>query len=104
MDTDTLILSVVSAVGGGTLLQIGKKLFSSNRLKELSDIIKVLGDRVDKQDAEIIQLKIDVGKVNKEKIELSESLNRYKFAHTFLALCKHRAECPIAIELNKNAE
>ena len=105
MDTNTTtILQVIgSAVGGGGLFAIAKKLFSSNRVKELSDIIKTMGERIDKQDAKILELEKKVDDSDSARIELSEELNKYKFAFTFLGMCKEKETCPMAIALNKKS-
>jgi len=101
MDSATMILTVVSAVGGGTLLKVGEKIFGNNKVKELSDIIETMGKRIDKQDAKIIELETKVNESDDARVALSENLNRYKFAHTFLGLCQHKDECPIAMALTK---
>lgn len=101
MDITQILQISGSFLGGGALLAIIKKLFSSNKVKELSDIIKIMGERIDKQDKKISELEEKVNASDAAKIELSGELNKYKFAHTFLALCKNKESCPISIALTK---
>jgi len=103
MDTQTVTLLQIlgSAVGGGGLFALIKKLFSSNQVKELSDIIKTMGERIDEQDVKISELSKKVDESDSARIELSDELNRYKFAHTFMGLCSAKETCPIAMALNK---
>jgi hypothetical protein len=95
--TPTLILTVVSAVGGGTLLKIGEKIFGNNKIKELSDIISQMRKELDTAYRRIEKLE----QVNTDRLGVEERNVILEVAMAQSVGCENGSKCPIRMKLDE---